>query len=331
MIRTKQTVIKSTGGKPPDPRLGQWFKDMWKSGEVSLIHADAISPEAPPAYSLSDASLRAPEASSSSQGFNILSLVGWLQISQNNCMDRGEESPTAVSSEAEEVHGEDLDQDADPNANPHDEDEAASEDEPGLEPTDMQHIIVHLHRTEHSGPPRRLDADDIFEGLIQFEEERRKGKRKTTTALARNTKKSRPVEAVPEEPFDPMTNQTIGRKSYKEMIPLVCCSDETYAAFEKFVKCWKEGTIPDVHGTIGRSKDPRTGQDADRGFSQLSVNRFRAINGLSDEDLKLAWTVLEEWKVWVTKPAKYQGPEDVVSLKDFCKILKATRNLEKRM
>ncbi|KAL3687370.1 hypothetical protein R1sor_013679 [Riccia sorocarpa] len=98
----------------------------------------------------------------------------------------------------------------------------------------------------------------------------------------------------------------MGRKSYKEVIPLVCCSDETYAAFEKFVKRWKEGKIPDVHGTIGPSKDPRTGLVADRDFSQLSVNRFRPINGLSDEDLKLAWTVLEEGKVWVTKPASYK-------------------------
>ncbi|KAL3687535.1 hypothetical protein R1sor_013844 [Riccia sorocarpa] len=144
--------------------------------------------------------------------------------SRNNGMDRGEESPTAASSGAEEVYVEDLDQDADLNANPHDEDEAASEDEPGLEPTYMQHIIVHTHRTEHKmyntgksaslivkmafvvPRPRRLDADDVFEGLIQFEEEKRKGKRKTTTAPVRNTKKSRPVEAVPEEPFDPMTN-----------------------------------------------------------------------------------------------------------------------------
>ncbi|KAL3699660.1 hypothetical protein R1sor_017682 [Riccia sorocarpa] len=58
----------------------------------------------------------------------------------NNGMDRGEESPTRASSDAEEVHVEDLDQDADPNANPHDEDDAASEDEPGLEPTDMQQL-----------------------------------------------------------------------------------------------------------------------------------------------------------------------------------------------
>ncbi|KAL3701414.1 hypothetical protein R1sor_019436 [Riccia sorocarpa] len=111
------------------------------------------------------------------------------------------------------------------------------------------------------------------------------------------------------DPFDQFKSivcQTMGRRSHKEVIPLVCCSDETYAAFEKFVKSWKEWKIPDVQGTIGPSKDPRTGLVCDRDVSQLFVNRFRPINGLSDSDLKLAWTVLEEGKVWVTKPASYK-------------------------
>ncbi|KAL3686407.1 hypothetical protein R1sor_008981 [Riccia sorocarpa] len=165
-------------------------------------------------------------------------------------MDLGEESPTAVSLEAEEVHDQDSDHDDNPNANLADEDEAASEDEPGLEPFDMQHMIAHSQRTEHSGlwcievdrifylhigithfkvkddfyvigrrrkfasqivkrtfvvpRPRRFDVEDIFEGLSQFEEERRKGKRNTTTAPTGNKKKPRPVEAIAEEPFDPM-------------------------------------------------------------------------------------------------------------------------------
>ncbi|KAL3675873.1 hypothetical protein R1sor_025821 [Riccia sorocarpa] len=115
MARTKQTVKKSTGGKPPDPRLGQWFKDMCKGGETSL----------------------------------------------NNIMDRGDESPTAASLEAEEVHDHDMDQDADPNANPGHDDEAASEDEDGLEPSDMQHMIIHSHQTEHSGA-WCIEVDKIF-------------------------------------------------------------------------------------------------------------------------------------------------------------------------
>ncbi|KAL3698646.1 hypothetical protein R1sor_012722 [Riccia sorocarpa] len=448
-------------------------------------------------------------------------------------MDRGDESPTAARSEAEELEVQDMEQDADPDAHPGHEDEAASEDEDGLGPIDMQHMVIHEHRTEHNGAwfievekifypyignsvfkvkekmilflkvndkwspeavagfisefsddkdlyavycedwkeksitqyvlhsskydvrgmfrsqndefsgvsakslkfdmkktaswvrkkllisrfwdarshmyntrsiasqivtrafvvprPWRIDAGDVFEWLTKFEEEKRSGKRKTTTPrTGNNKKKPRLVEAVSEEPFDPMTKfsekdekkaqktdfekyrhmyqfgptsvyhipvekirdappifvyrsinfqyqfksivcQTMGRRSYKEVIPLVCCSDETYDAFEKFVKRWKEGKIPDVHGTIGPLKDPRTGVVCDRDVFQLSVNRFRPINGLSDEDLKLAWTVLEEGKVWVTKPARYQGPEDVVSLKDFYKVLKATRDLEKRI
>ncbi|KAL3694182.1 hypothetical protein R1sor_007833 [Riccia sorocarpa] len=206
IARTKQTVRKSTGGKPPDPRLGQWFKDMCKAGETSL----------------------------------------------NNVMDRGDKSPTAASSEAEEVHDQDMDQDVDPNANPGHEDEAASEDDDGLEPSDMQHMVIHSHRTKHSGAwcIKWIDADEVFEWLTKFEKERRSGKRKTNTPRTSNNKKK---------------------------------------------------------------------------------PRFKPINGLSDEDLKLAWTVLEEGKVWVSKPAKYQGPEDVVSLRDFCKILKATRDLEKRI
>ncbi|KAL3690007.1 hypothetical protein R1sor_016316 [Riccia sorocarpa] len=474
MVRTKQTVKKSTGGKPPDPRLGQWFKDMCKAGETSL----------------------------------------------SNVMDRGDESPTAACSEAEELEVQDMEQDAGPDAHPGHEDEAASDEaEDGVEPIDMQHMVI-VTRAFVVPRPRRIDADDVFEWLTKFEEEKKSGKRKTTTPrTGNNKKKPRPVEALPEEPFDPMTKflekderktlktdyekyrhmypfgptsvyhipvekireappifvyksinfqyvldtyynmitkshftpqiadllpfsqkdsspivsetyakthklnwyedlivvkaliadpdvvflaisgqhssraqqlfllevrvpddvreqnryrrsrilnggfdptkyhdisyldnknnetqvfvssfveclnqaraqwitlrrskstqgsttkndpfdqfksivcQTMGRRSYKEIIPLVCCSDETYAAFEKFVKRWKEGKIPDVHGTIGPSKDPRTGLVCDRDVSQLCVNRFRPINGLSDEDLKLAWTVLEEGKVWVT-------------------------------
>ncbi|KAL3699115.1 hypothetical protein R1sor_017137 [Riccia sorocarpa] len=247
MVRTKQTVRKSTGGKPPDPRLGQWLKDMCKAGETSL----------------------------------------------NNVMDSGDESPTAARSEAEELEVQDMD--ADPDAHLGHEVEAASEDDDGLELIDMQHMIIHEHRTEHNGTwcievdkifyshignsvfkvneemtlflkvndkwspedvpvfisefsddkdfcavycedwneksitqshmyntgriasqivtrafvvprPRRIDADDVFEWLTKFEEEKRSGKRKTTTPrTSNNKKKPRPVEAVPEEPFDPMT------------------------------------------------------------------------------------------------------------------------------
>ncbi|KAL3686172.1 hypothetical protein R1sor_004194 [Riccia sorocarpa] len=170
-------------------------------------------------------------------------------------MDRGDESPTAARSEPEELQGLDMEQDADPNDNPGHEDEADSGDEDGIEPIDMQHMVIHDHRTEHSGAlhmyntgrlasqivkmafvvprPRRIDAEDVFESLTKFEEERKSGKRKTTTPRSGNNKKKpRPVEAQ----FKSIVSQTMGRKSYKEVIPLVCCSDETYAAFEQFVK-----------------------------------------------------------------------------------------------
>ncbi|KAL3678766.1 hypothetical protein R1sor_021722 [Riccia sorocarpa] len=288
-----------------------------------------------------------------------------------------------------------MEQDADPDALPGDEVEAASDDEDGLEPTDMQHMVIHDHRTEDNGawcieiadllPFSQKDSSSI---VLETYAKTHKLKWSEDVALVRaliappdvvflaisgqhssraqqlllletrvpddifvpsfveclhqasapwitlRRPKSTQGSTTKNDPFDQFQSivcQTMGRRSYKEVIPLVCCSDETYAAFEKFVKRWKEGKIPDVQGTIGPSKDPRTGLVCDGDVSQLSVNRFRPINGLSDSDLKLAWTVLEEGKVWVTKPARYQGPEDVVSLKDFCKLLKATRDLEKRI
>ncbi|KAL3686014.1 hypothetical protein R1sor_004036 [Riccia sorocarpa] len=118
----------------------------------------------------------------------------------------------------------------------------------------------------------------------------------------------------------------MGRKSHKEVIPLVCCSDQTFAAFEKFVVSWKLGKIPDVHGALGRptnEKDVKVHRD----FSQLSVNRFRAVNGLLDKELRLVWTELEKGSVCITKPAKLQGPDEILTLKDFCKAIKRKRTL----
>ncbi|KAL3680412.1 hypothetical protein R1sor_023368 [Riccia sorocarpa] len=120
MVRTKQTVRKSTGGKPPDPRLGQWFKDMCKAGETSF----------------------------------------------NNVMDRGDESPTAARSEAEELEVQDMEHDAGPDAHPGHEDEVASDEaEDGVEQIDMQHIVVHEHRTEHNGA-WCIEVDKIFDPHI---------------------------------------------------------------------------------------------------------------------------------------------------------------------
>ncbi|KAL3696507.1 hypothetical protein R1sor_010583 [Riccia sorocarpa] len=54
-----------------------------------------------------------------------------------------------------------MEHDADPNDNPGHEDEADSRDEDGLEPIDMQHMVVHEHQTEHSGA-WCIEVDKIF-------------------------------------------------------------------------------------------------------------------------------------------------------------------------
>ncbi|KAL3697326.1 hypothetical protein R1sor_011402 [Riccia sorocarpa] len=107
------------------------------------------------------------------------------------------------------------------------------------------------------------------------------------------------------EHFKSIVTQTMGRKSHKEVVPLVCCSDQTFAAFEKFVVSWKLGKIPDVHGALGRPTNEKDVK-VDRDFSQLSVNRFRPVNGLLDKELRLVWTELEKGSVCITKPAKLQ-------------------------
>ncbi|KAL3691303.1 hypothetical protein R1sor_004954 [Riccia sorocarpa] len=90
------------------------------------------------------------------------------------------------------------------------------------------------------------------------------------------------------------------------------------------------GLIPDVQGNTGCPHNDK-GIEFDRDYSQLSLNRFRLVNGLSDEELKQVWTLLESGDVWVAKPAKYQGSEAVVSLKDYCKKLKAICSLGKHV
>ncbi|KAL3677654.1 hypothetical protein R1sor_020610 [Riccia sorocarpa] len=114
----------------------------------------------------------------------------------------------------------------------------------------------------------------------------------------------------------------MGRKSYKEVISLVCCSDDTFKEFENFVGAWQKGEIPDVYGALGKPKGERDVGEVLRDVSQLSVNRFCPVNGLPDEDLKLVWSQLAQGSVWVSRPAKYQGPEDIVALKEYCKALK---------
>ncbi|KAL3684905.1 hypothetical protein R1sor_002927 [Riccia sorocarpa] len=122
----------------------------------------------------------------------------------------------------------------------------------------------------------------------------------------------------------------MGHKSHKEVITLVCCSDETFAAFEKFVKKSELGKILDVQGNTNLVHNDK-GVEQKRDFSQLSVNRFMPVNGLNDEDMRLVWNQLETGNVWVAKPSKYQGTDTIVSLRDFCKALKAKRSLATRI
>ncbi|KAL3694009.1 hypothetical protein R1sor_007660 [Riccia sorocarpa] len=121
----------------------------------------------------------------------------------------------------------------------------------------------------------------------------------------------------------------MGRKSYKEVISLVCCSDATFTEFEHFVVAWQRGDIPDVYGAFGKPQGERDVGEVLRDFSQLSMNRFRPVNGLPDEDLKLVWTQLAQGSVWVSRSAKYQGSEDIVALKEYCKALKGKDKLGK--
>ncbi|KAL3690745.1 hypothetical protein R1sor_004396 [Riccia sorocarpa] len=121
----------------------------------------------------------------------------------------------------------------------------------------------------------------------------------------------------------------MGLKSYKEVISLVCCSDATFTEFEHFVVAWQRGDIPNVYGALGKPQGERDVGEVLRDFSQLSVNRFRPVNGLPDEDLKLVWTQLAQGSVWVSRPAKYQGPEDIAALKEYCKALKGKDKLGK--
>ncbi|KAL3691616.1 hypothetical protein R1sor_005267 [Riccia sorocarpa] len=131
------------------------------------------------------------------------------------------------------------------------------------------------------------------------------------------------------EQFKSTVSQTMGRKSYKEVISLVCCSDDTFKEFENFVSAWQKGEIPDVYGALGKPKGERDVGKVLRDFSQLSVNIFRPVNGLPDEDLKLVWSQLAQGSVWVSRPAKYQGPEDIIALKEYCKALKGKDKLGK--
>ncbi|KAL3679880.1 hypothetical protein R1sor_022836 [Riccia sorocarpa] len=159
-----------------------------------------------------------------------------------------------------------------------------------------------------------LTAKDVYFRLNRLEERLKieKTKRKADGAGPSNPKKSRTADV--------------------DVVEVAAPQHDTFDqfTFEKFVKKWELGKIPDVHGNTSLVPNDK-GVEQHRDFSQLSVNRFRPVNGLNDEDLRLVWNQLETGNVWVAKPAKYQGTDAVVSLRDFCKALKAKRSLALRI
>ncbi|KAL3676825.1 hypothetical protein R1sor_026773 [Riccia sorocarpa] len=150
-----------------------------------------------------------------------------------------------------------------------------------------------------------LTAKDIYVRLGRLEEkvQLEKSKRKADGAGPSNLKKARTADVDIVEQFKSIVTQTMGRKSHKEVIALVCCSDETFAAFEKFVKKWELGKIPDVQGNTNLVPNDK-GVEQKRDFSQLSVNRFRPVNGLNDEDLRYR----EVYDTWDELAAEYPFP-----------------------
>ncbi|KAL3675870.1 hypothetical protein R1sor_025818 [Riccia sorocarpa] len=61
----------------------------------------------------------------------------------------------------------------------------------------------------------------------------------------------------------------------------------------------------DVHGALGRPTNEKDVK-VDRDFSQLSVNRFRPVNGLLDKELRL---FQEEFDLWDDLARSYNFPE----------------------
>ncbi|KAL3694799.1 hypothetical protein R1sor_008450 [Riccia sorocarpa] len=296
-------------------------------------------------------------------------------------MDRGDESPTAARSEAEELEVQDMEQDADPDAHLDHEDEAASDEaEDGLEPIDMQHMVIHEHRTEHNGA-WCIEVDKIFyphignsvfkvkEEMTLFLKVNDKWSPEGVAAFISEFSDDKDLCAVYCEDCDEFlgvfakslkfdmkkiaswvrkkflisrfwdarshmynTGRIASRivtRAFVVSRPRRIDADDVFEWLTKFEEEKKGGKRKTTTPRTGNNKKKPRPVEAVPEEPFDPMTKFRPINGLSDSDLKLAWTVLEEGKVWVTKLAKYQGPEDVVSLEDFCKVLKATRDLEK--
>ncbi|KAL3687440.1 hypothetical protein R1sor_013749 [Riccia sorocarpa] len=344
MARTKQTVRKSSGGKPPDPRLGQGFKDMFgetsqnkrmERGEPSRASSDEVHElefedlNADPAGPDDDA---ASEDGDGLEPHEMQQIIVYNHQTQHTgpwCLevdkifyDHIGSSHFKFSAKAEEKA---LKTDFEKYKN--------------MYPFGTTTTFCIPVEKIHEAPPifvyRSINFQYVLDtymnmiknsqfvpqvaDLLPFSQTASSPIVLETYAKKHKLNFADDVAVVSALILDPdvvflaisiQVHCPPERWEGKEVIPLVCCSDETYAAFEKFVRRWKQGTIPDVHGNTGRPKCPRTGQETDRDYSQLSVNRFRPINGLVDEDMKLVWTVFETGKEWMAKPVSYKEEYD---------------------
>ncbi|KAL3684434.1 hypothetical protein R1sor_002456 [Riccia sorocarpa] len=88
---------------------------------------------------------------------------------------------------------------------------------------------------------------------------------------------------------------------------------------------------PDIRSEYFHFKSIVTQTMRRKSHKEVILLVFRPVNGLLDKELRLVWTELENGSVCITKPAKLQGLDDIVTLKDFCKAIKGKRALGTRI
>ncbi|KAL3686532.1 hypothetical protein R1sor_009106 [Riccia sorocarpa] len=163
-----------------------------------------------------------------------------------------------------------------------------------------------------------LTAKDVYFRLNRFEERLKieKTKRKADGTGPSNPKKAGTADVDVVEQFKSIVTQTMGRKSHKEVIALVCCSDETFAPFEKFVKKWELGKIPDVHELCLAMRRSARALLSDASLSE----RYREVYDNWDE-LAAEYPFPPKWLdcmiKWVPDKAEKEMPADEASSSDL--------------
>ncbi|KAL3696710.1 hypothetical protein R1sor_010786 [Riccia sorocarpa] len=112
-----------------------------------------------------------------------------------------------------------------------------------------------------------------------------------------------------------MVSQTMGRKSHKEVISLVCCSDEIFAAFESFVLKWRQGLILDVQAEPdSESREPGS---STRIISYVetstSYERCSASETSGTEILHAKSTTVSRWPSDKSVRRWHWTPEEIVA------------------